>query len=69
LKLLEGEQMTIEPSGFGAVHARGGRTHRLRSGDQDHKWQPLGVGAIEAEEESAARLAQPKDQDKPDSQE
>jgi len=43
--LLEGRQMTIEPSGFGDVHARGGRTHRLRSGEQEHKWQPLGVVA------------------------
>jgi lysine 2,3-aminomutase len=41
--LLEGERMTIEPAGFGDVHARGGEEHRLRAGDAG-KWQPLGIG-------------------------
>jgi lysine 2,3-aminomutase len=48
-QLLEGERMTIEPSGFVEVHARGGKEHRLRSGELAQKWQPLGVGSIEAE--------------------
>ncbi|UCG23747.1 MAG: lysine 2,3-aminomutase [Chloroflexota bacterium] len=61
LGLLEGQQMTIEPSGFGDVHSRGGRSHRLRSGEQSHKWQPLGIGAIEADGESAGQLPAPED--------
>ncbi|HSD84561.1 MAG TPA: lysine 2,3-aminomutase [Anaerolineae bacterium] len=44
--LLEGERMTIEPAGFGEVHARGGAEHRLRSGDAS-KWQPLGIGTAD----------------------
>lgn len=48
-KLLEGEQMFIEPEGFAEIHARGGGEHRLRSGDLTRKWQPLGVGAMEGE--------------------
>lgn len=52
LALLEGEKMTIEPSGFAEVRARGGKEHRLRSGEKSHKWQPLGVGALEQEEEN-----------------
>lgn len=47
LALLQGERMFIEPEGFDQVHARGGKEHRLRSGDLSGKWQPLGVGAIE----------------------
>jgi lysine 2,3-aminomutase len=53
LKLLEGEQMSIEPEGFAQIHARGGAEHRLRSGDLSHKWQPLGVGAMEGDRSRA----------------
>jgi hypothetical protein len=41
--------MSIEPEGFGDVHARGGGEHRLRSGEIARKWQPLGIGSIENE--------------------
>lgn len=61
LGLLEGHQMTIEPSGFDEVHARGGHAHRLRSGEQSHKWQPLGVGAIEADREQAKQISAPEE--------
>jgi lysine 2,3-aminomutase len=44
--LLSGQQMYIEPEGFGQVHARGGAEHRLRSGELAQKWQPLGVGSM-----------------------
>jgi lysine 2,3-aminomutase len=47
LGLLQGQRMFIEPEGFEQIHARGGAEHRLRSGEQAQKWQPLGVGAIE----------------------
>ncbi|MCB8968304.1 MAG: lysine 2,3-aminomutase [Chloroflexota bacterium] len=53
LKLLDGEQMYIEPEGFSDVRARGGAEHRLRSGEISQKWQPLGVGAIESQEPQA----------------
>jgi lysine 2,3-aminomutase len=43
LGLLEGKQIVIEPEGFEKTHARGGAQHRLRNEDQ-HKWQPLGIG-------------------------
>jgi lysine 2,3-aminomutase len=65
LGLLEGEKMTIEPSGFGDIHARGGHAHRLRSGEQDHKWQPLGIGAIESQADEARQLAAPEEQEEP----
>jgi lysine 2,3-aminomutase len=43
LGLLEGERLTIEPEGFGAIHVRGeGHQHRLNA--DAHKWQPLGIG-------------------------
>jgi lysine 2,3-aminomutase len=43
LGLLQGERMTIEPEGFGAIHTRGdGHQHRLNA--DGHKWQPLGIG-------------------------
>lgn len=61
LKLLDGEQMYIEPQGFSDVRARGGAEHRLRSGDIAQKWQPLGVGAIEQEQETKA-LEAPKEE-------
>jgi len=54
--LLDGEKMTIEPKGFNKVHSRGGKEHRLRSGDDGDKWRPLGVGSIEAEESSTDLL-------------
>ncbi|HSM56722.1 MAG TPA: lysine 2,3-aminomutase [Candidatus Sulfomarinibacteraceae bacterium] len=56
--LLEGQRMFIEPQGFEEVHARGGAEHRLRSGEQAQKWQPLGVGAIEHSGEEPRRLAE-----------
>ncbi|MCC6187678.1 MAG: lysine 2,3-aminomutase [Anaerolineales bacterium] len=44
LDLLQGERLAIEPEGFAETHVRGGaRQHRLNA-DQ-HKWQPLGIGA------------------------
>jgi lysine 2,3-aminomutase len=46
LALLEGHRLAIEPEGFEQTHARGGSEHRLRSGSQNGKWQPLGVGAL-----------------------
>ena len=45
--LLQGKRMFIEPEGFSTVHSRGGAEHRLRSGDLNKKWQPLGIGALE----------------------
>jgi lysine 2,3-aminomutase len=51
MALLAGKRLTIEPEGFDDVHARGGAEHRLRSGEIENKWQPLGVGAIEESEE------------------
>jgi lysine 2,3-aminomutase len=69
LGLLEGRQMTIEPSGFSEIHARGGRAHRLRSGEQEHKWQPLGIGAIESEADATKQIAAPEDEDKPAAEE
>ena len=47
LSLLEEKQMYIAPEGFEDTRARGGVEHRLRSGDLEQKWNPLGVGAIE----------------------
>ncbi len=62
-KLLEGEQMYIEPAGFAETRARGGAEHRLRSGEISQKWQPLGVGAIEQEKEQKALEAPQDSQD------
>jgi len=40
--LLQGDQLTIEPTGFREAHLRGGEPHRL---NRDHaKWQPRGIG-------------------------
>ncbi len=47
--LLQGQQMSIAPKGFEQTHARGGAEHRLRSGELGKKWQPLGVGALDAD--------------------
>ncbi|GMQ78521.1 MAG: KamA family radical SAM protein [Anaerolineae bacterium] len=58
--LLEGKRMTIEPEGFGLVRSRGGKEHRLRSGDDSQKWRPLGVGSIEPEEREGESLPPPK---------
>jgi lysine 2,3-aminomutase len=60
LKLLEGERLTIEPQGFDVVRSRGGKEHRLRSGDLSHKWQPLGLGTIEPDEDEPAQLPEPE---------
>lgn len=57
--LLEGKRMTIEPEGFVEIRSRGGKEHRLRSGDQ-HKWQPLGIGSIETDETEPESLPAPK---------
>lgn len=48
--LLQGKRMFIEPEGFSTVHSRGGAEHRLRSGDLNKKWQPLGIGALEGKQ-------------------
>lgn len=53
LALLEGDRLAIEPEGFEQTHARGGSEHRLRSGLQNSKWQPLGVGSVPAQFEPA----------------
>jgi lysine 2,3-aminomutase len=53
LALLEGDRLAIEPEGFEQTHARGGSEHRLRSGLQNSKWQPLGVGSVPAQIETA----------------
>ena len=66
LELLEGEQMTIEPMGFKEVRSRGGKEHRLRSGDDSHKWQPLGVGSIEPEDQEPKQLSEPEQISEPD---
>ncbi|MEJ2752047.1 MAG: KamA family radical SAM protein, partial [Chloroflexota bacterium] len=58
--LLEGERMFIEPEGFSAVHARGGAEHRLRSGELQKKWQPLGIGALEAKQIPAGDATEPE---------
>ena len=59
--LLQGDRMFIEPDGFQDVHARGGAEHRLRSGDLQKKWQPLGIGAFEQQATTPpARLAEPE---------
>jgi lysine 2,3-aminomutase len=47
--LLQGERLSIAPQGFEDTHARGGAEHRLRSGEIAKKWQPLGLGAIDAD--------------------
>jgi len=60
LELLEGKSLTIEPEGFNEIHARGGKVHRLRSGDLDRKWQPLGVGSIEPDQNAVGKLAEPQ---------
>lgn len=63
LGLLEGKEMYIEPAGFADVHARGGKEHRLRSGELARKWQPLGVGALDPEPDKlAAANASPDDE-------
>jgi lysine 2,3-aminomutase len=59
LELLEGERLTIEPQGFDVVRARGGKEHRLRSGELAHKWQPLGVGTIKPDEDEPTLLPDP----------
>ena len=46
--LLDGEAMTIKPTGFDELHNRGGGAHRLRA--DESKWKPLGIGSPKAEE-------------------
>jgi lysine 2,3-aminomutase len=65
--LLEGERLVIEPEGFSKVHSRGGSEHRLRSGETTHKWQPLGIGALEGK--NAPLLAEPDSDENPGSSE
>ena len=71
--LLQGRRMSIEPEGFSAIHARGGAEHRLRSGELNKKWQPLGIGALEgeqiAERESKEDEALPSGEERDDNQE
>lgn len=68
LGLLEGKQMTIEPEGFNQTHARGGMEHRLRSGDVAGKWQPLGVGAMEGNQQTTEAAKQIVDGEQPASE-
>ena len=58
--LLEGKRMAIEPDGFELIRSRGGQEHRLRSGDDSHKWRPLGVGTIDPDESDPSSLPTPK---------
>jgi lysine 2,3-aminomutase len=60
LALLSGDKMSIEPSGFKEIRARGGEEHRLRSGEDSRKWQPLGIGSIEPEERGPESLPEPE---------
>lgn len=46
--LLDGEEMFIKPEGFDELHNRGGGKHRLRA--DSSKWQPLGIGPGDGEE-------------------
>jgi lysine 2,3-aminomutase len=46
--LLDGDAMTIKPTGFDELHNRGGGTHRLRT--DESKWKPLGIGDGKPEE-------------------
>ena len=71
LELLEGERLSIEPSGFSQVRARGGAEHRLRSGEDTHKWRPMGIGAIEgtqlpANQEAIGEIAEEAGISEPD---
>jgi lysine 2,3-aminomutase len=61
--LLGGDRMTIEPDGFAETHSRGGKEHRLRSGETADKWRPLGVGTIEPDKEEPKKLADPTPED------
>jgi lysine 2,3-aminomutase len=45
--LLDGQEMFIKPEGFDQLHERGGIQHRLKD---DKKWQPLGIGPGETNE-------------------
>ncbi len=47
--LLDGDAMTIKPTGFDELHNRGGGAHRLRS--DESKWKPLGIGTGEDQKE------------------
>jgi lysine 2,3-aminomutase len=64
-RLLEGEQLYIEPAGFNETRARGGSEHRLRSGAAAQKWQPLGIGAIESNQ-AQPELAAGQEEDAPE---
>jgi hypothetical protein len=55
--------MTIEPDGFAETHSRGGKEHRLRSGEIADKWRPLGVGSIDPDEQEPKKLADPSLED------
>ncbi|MGB3714871.1 MAG: lysine 2,3-aminomutase [Candidatus Promineifilaceae bacterium] len=63
LGLLGGDRMTIEPDGFAETHARGGKDHRLRSGEIADKWRPLGIGTIDPDEQETKKLAEPSLED------
>lgn len=47
--LLDGDKMFIKPEGFDLLHERGGIQHRLKD---DAKWQPLGIGSGESDNNS-----------------
>jgi hypothetical protein len=40
--LLRGEGLAIKPEGFDQTHRRNAGHHRLN--DDEHKWQPYGIG-------------------------
>ncbi|MFH1446491.1 MAG: lysine 2,3-aminomutase [Chloroflexota bacterium] len=48
--LLDGDEMSIKPEGFDQLHDRGGSQHRLRA--DSSKWNPLGIGSGEEEEQA-----------------
>ncbi len=47
--LLDGDKMFIKPEGFDTLHERGGIQHRLKD---DAKWQPLGIGSGDPDDNS-----------------
>jgi lysine 2,3-aminomutase len=57
--LLEGEQLTIEPAGWDATHARGGSKHRLNRDEE--KWHPRGIGAEKPPAETEPPVPAPRE--------
>jgi lysine 2,3-aminomutase len=58
--LLDGEQISIRPEGFDAIHARGGAAHRLRA--DASKWQAHGIGAPPTDEPLPVKLQKKVDE-------